>query len=377
MIIKGSADHKQHVNLSAFAMEVIRYDMMAFMHSESLSGFLNAVFERYYEYADASVSLACDRYASALRQTLSSVLVKDGKLDAVVNCLVKDKGREILEKVRGYAVGAGVKFRLNNTNFAFLYPEEQPDDEVFHFPEDSSYSTVGKYVKAVLEEYCEKSMFEREEIFFHDMLTQIKHSIEGNTLLKIRLESGWYELKPYSVEGDSSKEYHYLIGLAYPIARSGQKAEDPFYMSVRLPQIMSLEPKTYRSGKLSEHQRQELRELIQQKGVQFLKNEQDRDIVVRMTPAGVHKYKRMLHLRPRLISHEEYEGYSIFRFHCSPLQARFYLFRLGGDTYVLDPPELREALHERFAEAHAMYSMAPEELEWDEEDLTSSAFLYP
>lgn len=345
-VIKGSADHKQHLNLSTHAYHVIYHDMFTFMHSDSLSGFVNAIFSRYYEYADASISLAISRKEEEFKQILK------GCSDEIINALVENEKQKFLKKVASYGSGCMMKIRLNNENFAFLYSDEQEDPEAFHFPEDRYYKNVGQYVKAVLEEYAEKSFFEREEIYFREMLQTIEHCTQTGTLLRLEFQNGMFDMKPYGIHSDQEQEYHFLAGISCP---KGEPASGERITSVRLSQILSVQTRSYRSGRLTNEQKKQIQHLIRTAGIQFLNQDPAEEIVVYMTKEGARKYRKMLHLRPLLVKKEDFEDHSIYHFYCTQLQARFYLFRLGGDTYVLKPESLREALRERYLAAAEMY----------------------
>ena len=67
-----TANHKQHLNLSSLACEIMDYDMLTF-HAESRSGFLNRVFRNYYPLAEASISLVLNRMQNDLSRLLSDV----------------------------------------------------------------------------------------------------------------------------------------------------------------------------------------------------------------------------------------------------------------------------------------------------------------
>lgn len=350
-IVKGSADHKQHLNLSPHTYTVISHDMFSFMHNDSLSGFVNKVFRQYYEYADASISFTLARKEEQLRQTLEGS-ISEKMLSQVLAPLLSYEENRLLKKARSYGSGCMMKVRLNNENFAYLYPDEQEDPDVFHFPEDQYYKNVGQYVKAVLEEYASKSFFEREEILFRDMLQMIDQCIKTGTLLRIQLHNGSIDMKPYGVYADREQEYHFLTGYSCP---KGAPSKEEKIGSVRLSQILSIQTRSFRSGRLTNEQKKSLQHVIHTSDIQFLNQDPEEDIIVYMTKEGVQKYNKMLHLRPLLIKKEDFEDYSIYHFHCTQLQARFYLFRLGGDSYVLQPASLREALKERFEAAAAMY----------------------
>lgn len=357
-VVKGSADHKQHLNLSPHAFHVIYHDMFTFMHSDSLSGFVNTVFSLFFEYADASVSLSLIRKEDTLRQLLSQS-VSEKQMESVLTPLLAHEKEMLLKKIHSYGNGCMMKIRLNNENFSFLYPDEQEDANAFHFPEDQYYKSVGQYVKTVLEEYAEKSFFEREEIFYRNTLQMLDHCAANGTLLRLKFMNGEFDMKPYGVFADREGEYHFLAGISCP---KGAPATEEQITSVRLSQILSVQTRSYRSGRLTHEQKKQIQQLIRTSGIQFLNQDPAEEIVVYMTKEGVRKYRKMLHLRPLLIKKEDYEDHSIYHFHCTQLQARFYLFRLGGDTLVLKPDSLREALKERYLTAATMYQKDPQDL---------------
>ena len=347
---KGSADQKQHLNLSPRAYAIVCQDMFTLMHTDSLSGFLNAVFARYYETAQASIGL----YRSRRRQELVELFVErlgEKMAGEAADCLLEKELARLQAQVRAYPGGCMLKFRLNNENFAYLYPEQE-EDGVFHFPEDAYYHSVGQYLKAVIEEYASHSFFEREEIFCRDILLQLENCIATGTLVRLNFVNGSFDMKPCCLQGDDKLEYHYLAGYSRPAHADG---EGDSATSVRISQILSVETRSYRSGRPTAAQRKELARLIHANGIAFLRGQVEEEIIVRLTPEGVRKYRKLLHLRPALVKREEQDGCSIYHFRCTRLQARFYLFRLGADAYVLQPPELRAALHERFAAAAKAY----------------------
>ena len=67
-------DHKKHINLSSSAWLVIKEDMRNFGNGEkdNLTGFLNRVFENFYQDAEATISQRVFNRKEELKKMFSS-----------------------------------------------------------------------------------------------------------------------------------------------------------------------------------------------------------------------------------------------------------------------------------------------------------------
>ena len=159
--IINSIDQKQHINLSREAWKIIDEDIQNFYIETrpNLSGFLNRVFENFYEEAQASISYRMDQLYDMIEATFEDALFNqyddDIKQD-VMNRIISVKERFLLEKVKEYPKGEGRKFRINNQNLTIL--EESIDDTYYN-------GSAGLYLKALFEEYARLPYSKREQIF--------------------------------------------------------------------------------------------------------------------------------------------------------------------------------------------------------------------
>ena len=78
------------------------------------------------------------------------------------------------------------------------------------------------------------------------------------------------------------------------------------------------------------------------------------EIHVKLTKAGVNKYRRQTHLRPPLIREQE-EGVYVFK--CTTAQAEFYFFKFGKDAEILLPIDLRGQFKAMYEAAANIYQL--------------------
>ena len=75
------------------------------------------------------------------------------------------------------------------------------------------------------------------------------------------------------------------------------------------------------------------------------------EIHVKLTKAGVYKYRRHTHLRPPLVRTED----DVYVFQCTTAQAEFYFFKFGKDAEILLPTNLRERFKSMYEAAANTY----------------------
>ncbi|MBQ4045263.1 MAG: WYL domain-containing protein, partial [Lachnospiraceae bacterium] len=215
-----------------------------------------------------------------------------------------------------------------------------------------------RYFKAVVEEYCRKPFFLREEIYFRDYIETIQHAVESGKLLRAdivnhsdvtNIES--WDIRPFKLMPDVSHMYHYLIGKTVP---AGGLRRDEIIASFRLSRIRKMyiiNNKTTRNGNLSSAEKKEIREKIHKRSVSFLIGEEC-DIQVRFTESGKQQYKIILFMRPPL-SYVDSKG--DYHFLCTKEQAKRYFIRFGKDAEIIAPKDLRQYFAETYIEAARIY----------------------
>lgn len=335
---------RQHLSLSATAREVLEDDRQVFGGRRSWAGILNYVFAKYRDKADASISVAVERHRAQYEEKLVSVAAPAVR-KAVLEALLADYTEELIENAAKNGTvlqdAPGFKFRLDRDNYAF---REQWLDS----PDAQYYGgRFSRYLRAVLEEYAAKTVYQREAIYFDPQMRLIQAGAANGELLRIRLKKGtWFEVRPYGVLGDRQETYHYLVGLSRPDGtREPEKAS-----SFRLSNIVKLEVSFRRSGRLTKEERDAIEDRIRSVGVQFLGQQQE-TIRIRLTEQGRQDYGRQLHLRPATVKRAAVDDglyHWEYTFNCTPFQAQAYFLKFCGEAKVVAPQSLRKLFADEY-----------------------------
>lgn len=335
---------RQHLSLSATAWAVLQDDRQDFGGGRSWAGILNYVFAVYRDKADASISVAVERRRAQYEEKLVGVAAPAVR-KAVLEALLADYTEELIKKAAQNGATPpdkeSFKFRLDRDNYAF---REQWLDS----PDAQYYGgRFSRYLRAVLEEYAAKTVYQREAIYFDPQMRLIQASAANGELLRIRLKKGSeFEVRPYGVLGDRQETYHYLVGLSRPDGT--REPEKPY--NFRLSNIVKLEVSFRRSGRLTKEERDKIEDRIRSVGVQFLGQQQE-TIRIRLTEKGRQEYGRQLHLRPAArertavddgLYHWEYT------FNCTPFQAQTYFLKFCGKAKVVAPQSLRDIFAQEY-----------------------------
>lgn len=351
---------RQHLSLSAAAREVLEDDRRDFGGGRSWAGILNYVFAAYRDKADASISVAVERRRAQYEEKLVGVATPAVR-EAVLERLLADYTGELIENAakngaappneelieKAAKNGAtlskkpGFKFRLDRDNYAF---REQWLDS----PDAQYYGgRFSRYLRAVLEEYAAKTVYQREAIYFDPQMRLIQASAANGELLRIRLKKGtWFEVRPYGVLGDRQETYHYLVGLSRPDGT--REPEKPY--NFRLSNIVKLEVSFRRSGRLTKEERDAIEDRIRSVGVQFLGQQQE-TIRIRLTEQGRQDYGRQLHLRPATVKRAAVDDglyHWEYTFNCTPFQAQAYFLKFCGEAKVVAPQSLRKLFADEY-----------------------------
>lgn len=353
-----NSEHKQSINLSAYALSTLQEDMETFAPYRKFNGFLNDILERYSEYANASIHTMVVQRRSRLREALEQdaalmSALTPAQQDRVI-CLLDCEAQSTLENAKPLNRDKSITFRLNKGNFQRLCADKSASQNADYYGGHFS-----RYFKAVIEEYCELSRYEREGIYFRDLIDTINQAIELERMIRVEIETPYtdrtkevWDVRPYAIRPDASHLYHYLVGKS---VRAGGARRDEKTASIRLSRIRKitlLNKKTQRSGALSANEKKEILQKIQQGSISFLIGE-DQEIRVCFTETGEKIYKNTLFLKPSLKCIDENGTY---RFFCSQMQALRYFIRFGPNVEILSPPELRQEFAELYRAAADLYN---------------------
>lgn len=332
---------KQHLNLSLYAYKTLIQDMNTFGVTH-ISTFINIVFEQYYPIADASIS----RVISNLRGTLDEILIglcEDETKKKLINKLIKTKEKQLIQ-LNSYDKGISFKFCLNKKNLDYL------TSNFTECNEDKYYSRRGLYIKCVIEEFTRLPYVKRELIYFNRTIDVIKTAIdEKKQLCVITDKNKAFSVFPYQIIADPLSTANYLIGYS---KEYNSTIDDKQPCSFRISALHSIKIERSKSGFIKESDQKQLSHHIISRGVQFMVNAPCK-IHVKLTEAGIYKYRRYSHLRP---NYREILDNNIYVFDCTAAQAEFYFFKFGKDAEIIKPLSLREKFHSMYKLALDSYT---------------------
>lgn len=367
----SSSDFKQYINLSEAAWQNIDYDRFRFCHENNvqipLSTFLNHIIKIFRLSADASIAIRVESYKRELRELLLTAnLTGQGQKTvlASIEKLASQKAFELQKKAESYPKGSGQRFRLNAENYALL----TGTDSFSSCEEDRYYSSIGKYLKALFEEYALKTHLERESIYFHEFLETFRQAKELGKAVKVLHKQDYlFEYRVYDIMCDQNSTYYYLVGYSSPLTdksntdvfgRQVQMHNGP--SSMRISNIKSVSMMKSRSGKLTVAQKKELETRLKTNGPAFI-TEEPRKILVYLNDSGISSYNYLVANRPDYVKIID-EHYYLFN--CTMRHVKYYFISFGSNAKILYPEQLRDDFASSYQDAFSLYqdevSLAPE-----------------
>lgn len=393
------SDQRQHLRISKEAFEQLVEDAIVFgnksvhqrkttdeeLPKANISGMINHLFLQYYERAEASISIVAEKRKNKLRETICrqnylnnnpwdkdlemyyNNQITDESTNSFIETVVNAEIEEILGRIRAYPKDITLKIRLQNETNDILYPEETDysaeNRNDTPWAEQRYYKSRGQYIGAVIEEYARKTRYEREHIYFADLIERINNNsdgTDGQRVITIEYVTAAGDLiksdvKVYRLTKPSESEYHYLIGYS---KKAGETKKNYSIGIFRLDRILGLKvrPESFGSGKITKAEKAVLEKDINAKGIQFL-IERNEQFVVAFTEKGLKKYNNQIHLRPAMVKIDPpKKGKRIAYFDCTPSQIRYYFFEFGKDAIIVSPEYLREEFKNGYADAASEYS---------------------
>lgn len=204
-----------------------------------------------------------------------------------------------------------------------------------------AYTSLSEYFRNMFVEYSALPQDKREEIIFKSQRESILLAIkEGKKVyLSVNHDSkNGLKCAPYSI-APSKEELH-----CYLLCSDGRKC-----MPLRLSRISSVTVLSERA-EFSDDDKTIFQKMIKH-GVQFFCTGKEEQIVVRFTPRGLQKFRKVYFQRPTPVSVSGNE----FTFDCSYNQAMMYFMRLGKDAYIVSPVKLRKDLERYYEESYEAY----------------------
>jgi len=312
--IPSSPEHRQHINLSQYAYDIIENDSQTFMGRKNISGFINTILEYYGEsYYDEAYN-----------------------------------NRAL------YSKDVTLKIRLNKNNYEDIY---YPENKVWN---GAKYKiTQSECIKAILEDYSRKTIYNREGIFFYkDNISKINNHInskqEKKGLLPIKMTDGKkYYVMPYRISFDYEADFHYLICYS-SISPSPRNEYRPASIRISRIDIVKDPVESAIDGNLKNKEVKELERRIKENGVAFIFGDL-MEFKICLTQKGLNMYNTIFHQRPMYTDIVNEGDYYVLTFRSTERQITNYFTTFANEATIITPEQTHEWMRNRYYEAWNSY----------------------
>ena len=339
------------LSLSPEAYSTIISDMDIFQNENNLDGFINKILMNYKEISDASISLARERerekYIKWIKTSSGNNNISDEE-SACIDRLVAGYTNELTIKMNSYNNGMPLKPRINNENYDDLKMGS------FDFQEEAYYPREGRYIKAILEEYSLLTFYEREGVFFKNIIDCINEAISIGNVIKLNYINRKQQqtkmiVRPYKIMSSPLLQYHYLLALP-----ADNKTNNNI-LPLRISRITDEPKKLSRTSHITIQEQKHIDEVIRTKGIQYIVS-QDSEIKVELTEQGYKLYKSIIYLRPKHTNITHKGDKWVLTFMCAEEQIKNYFFQFGKEAEIISPEPLRQEFFEKYKSAADTYS---------------------
>ena len=325
-----NTSQKIRISLSQKAMLTIEDDMTAF-EVPKLTTFINQVISNFWDIAESSIDNYISNKELELKEKLSASSIDSHTIKQAIQILLKDEKKRLINKTASYDNGNTVnkQYNINNNNYIFLTEE---------CTEDKYYATAAKYLRCLIEEYCQLPFIKRERIYKRSSYTTVENACKNHNILKVKaLIDGTQKLLyvyPCMIMPDPLATQEYLVCYVKNENSSTGKHIASFSMA-RLQLQGSALKQTFR---LTKDDIIAIEKKLADSSPAYLLGTNEK-VVVKLTERGQKSYKTKLYSRP---AKEPESSGDTYVFYCSPLQAYNYFFPFGKEAEIIKPTSLRE-----------------------------------
>ena len=342
-------DQRQHLNLSQYAYDTIKNDSLNFLETINISGFINRIVAN-------SMHESFNDLILAEKNRLDDELITNGfKIDEqvqkTIEKIAKAHRNNLIRGFNKYPKDVTLKIRLQNDIHEVFYPD------------NSKWSGLeygisqGEYIKSLLEEYARKTIYEREAIFYKDIIDDLNRYIHLETdkrILQITLtNNNKYYCKPYRLSENYEANYNYLIGISTKEGKSDYKINS-FRIS-RIKKIKALGINAG-SGKITKKEEKEINQRIKDSSVPYMLTKPNH-YIIKLSEEGMKTYNVIYHKRPAYKNKPEPEnGFYTLEIDATDRQISDYFHQFGKDAIIISPLKARKEFSKYYSEADNAYS---------------------
>lgn len=266
---------------------------------------------------------------------------------------------ELTEQIMEHVVLPEVSRRKGKQSVALSLKPTYDTDQIIAEINQSLIGTsdyISQYLRRMLMSYCEKPIYEREKIIFHEKVEFLEEAcalgreVSFTTIYNPKVI---HHVIPYELTHGSEERFNYLLGQEY-----NKTLKRNIAVSFRLCRINR--PSYYLSSGTLEESTREYLEKTKKSSPQYAINE-DTETCVRLSENGQQSFKSIYFGRPAPKRREkEKDGSMLYYFQSSLDQLYRYFVRFNaGEAEVLYPEQLRERLRRFYESALKVYRKSP------------------
>lgn len=325
-----NTSQKIRISLSKKAMLTIEDDMTAF-EVPKLTTFINHVISNFWDISESSIDNYLNNKELELKEKLSDSSIDSYSIEQVIQILLKDEKKRLINKTASYDNGSTVnkQYNINNNNYIFLTEE---------CTEDKYYATAAKYLKCLIEEYCQLPFIKRERIYKRSSYNTVENACKNHNVLKVKaFIDGTQKLLyvyPYMIMPDTLATQEYLVCYV----KNENKATGKYITSFSMARLQLQGSALKQTFRLTKDDIIAIEKKLADSSPAYLFGENER-VVVKLTERGQKSYKTKLYSRP--VKEPESSGDN-YVFYCTPLQAYNYFFPFGKEAKIIEPTSLSE-----------------------------------
>ncbi len=343
-------EQRQNINISMYAYTIMRSDMSRF-NVEAESSFINTIIKLYAPIAKANITYTINNTDWA------DIFGSQGPSESEKNKYCKKYADQKLEELERYPKDKQLKISIDNETATYLTGTSNSKriittelcEEDRYYVDKNGKGRKDKFIKAVVEEFVRLSEYEREKIYFKDIIDSINKAKTNNRILEITTGGAVYQVTDYFLTADFEQRYSYLVGYSKNKSDINQTPK-PYPFRISRIEKVGISPSPY---KFDSYKMDILQELINERGASYIAFEPE-EIKISLTPKGQKMYEQIIAQRPLVNKIDKESG--IYTFHCTKLQIEHYFLKFGADAIILEPEDLRKKFQEHYRNALEKYT---------------------
>ena len=338
-----NTSQKIRISLSQKAMLTIEDDMTAF-EVPKLTTFINQIITNFRDIAESSIDNYLNNKKIELEELFSNSALDKSSIKKSINTILNKEEKRLISNRSSYSNANAIsrQYNINNENYAYL--TEDCD-------EDKHYATAAKYLKCLIEEYCQLPFIKRARIYKRDTYAKVENACLDHRILKVKAmidgRPKQLYVYPYKIMPDPLVTQEYLVG--YVKSAKDEKAKHIASFSMARLQLQGSAMK--RQFKLTKSDIKTIENKLAKSSPAYLLGSNEK-IIVKLTEKGQKSYKTKLYSRP---VREPESTDDMYVFKCSRLQVYNYFFPFGKEAEIIEPKDLRERFIKGYKDGISKY----------------------